>query len=59
MRGEQVERLDQLNLEAHQLSGVSQEVRSLHTRRPDLRRRRIGRGFSGTAAIELAGAVKR
>jgi hypothetical protein len=59
MRDEQIARLGQFDPAARQLRDDCRNVRLRHTSRRDRCPRRIGRGFSGTATIELMAAVKR
>ena len=59
LRDEQVARLGQFDRAAYRLRGDRRKVCLRQTSRRDRCFRRIGRGFSGTAAIELMAAVKR
>jgi hypothetical protein len=59
MRDEQVARLGQLDRAACRLCDDRRAVRLRHSSRRDRCSRRIGCGFSGTAALELMAAVKR
>ena len=59
MRDEQVARLGQFDRAAHLSRGGRRKVWLRHTSRRARCFRRIGSGFSGTASIDVMGAINR